>query len=221
MQPVGVRVARQGLPVDGCGLRWWDAVHRRSWCSTAAAQWGTAVNVIVRERRRVTSLGVAVALLWWALFCFFRGSLSESWVSSWDHQVAFVDVHSTSFESIGLDRDSLGRCRGRHTLKKIISAAITAVAALALALPAQASAVTYTDYQVNGALIRSAADGLSRTVGAGYIGQGATLYCGRFGRSTSGPASTFWIYHRNNRTGVQGFTAGQNIRGQINNLPRC
>ena len=49
MQPVGVRVARQGLPVSVAGLGWWDAERRRSWCSTAAREWGTAGWISMRE----------------------------------------------------------------------------------------------------------------------------------------------------------------------------
>lgn len=55
-------MARQGLPVN-CDGWWWDAKRRRSNVLDGGVVWGTALKVIVRERRSVTRFGVAVALV--------------------------------------------------------------------------------------------------------------------------------------------------------------
>ena len=61
MQPAGVRVARQGPACERCRLRVVGRGTPPELVLYGGVVWGTAVTVIVRERRRVTTLGVAVA----------------------------------------------------------------------------------------------------------------------------------------------------------------
>ncbi|SMC66652.1 hypothetical protein SAMN05660733_00925 [Lentzea albidocapillata] len=105
--------------------------------------------------------------------------------------------------------------------KRIIAVTVAALAGMTLtAMPA--SAAVQRDYQVQGASIRASAHGDSTRVGLGYIGQGLTAYCGKFGPTGKGSTAVlYWIHHRNNRTGVTGWTAGGNVGGIIHNIPSC
>ncbi|CCQ18033.1 putative uncharacterized protein [Rhodococcus sp. AW25M09] len=64
MQPVGVRVARQGPACERCRPAVVGRGTPPELVLYGGAVWGTTVNVIVRERRRVTTLGVAVARIY-------------------------------------------------------------------------------------------------------------------------------------------------------------
>lgn len=107
--------------------------------------------------------------------------------------------------------------------RKIVAAAMagTALTLGAVAAAAPASAETVTDYQADGVNIRSAPDGRSEVIGRGYIGQGVTMFCGTYGPDASGPQSNYWIFSRNNATGVEGWSAGSSFQEVINRLPDC
>ncbi|MCZ4587717.1 hypothetical protein O4328_29185 [Rhodococcus opacus] len=51
---------------------------------------------------------------------------------------------------------------------------------------APATTDTVTDYQINGANIRAAADGHSPSIGRGYIGDGITMICATYGPAVEG-----------------------------------
>ncbi|WP_221355298.1 hypothetical protein [Streptomyces beigongshangae] len=76
------------------------------------------------------------------------------------------------------------------------------------------------DYLGTGVRIRAAADGNSTVVGLGYAGQGATVYCYRNGPHTEPNKIATWYYHRNNATGVTGWSNWDVFRpsGQV---PHC
>lgn len=100
-------------------------------------------------------------------------------------------------------------------------AAGAAVTLGAVAFAAPASAATDTDYKVNGANIRSAPDGHSTSIGLGYVGDGVTMICHKYGPSATYKGVEYWIFSRNHATGVEGWSAGSSFAGVINRTPEC
>ena len=113
----------------------------------------------------------------------------------------------------------------RHRRWRIASIAGTALAAVAAtvfaALPA--AAAIDGDYQISGARILASPNGSAAVVGLGYPGQRVTILCGMYGPwSTDTTTQDLWIRHRNNTSGITGYTTGGNIGPWTwNTLPKC
>ena len=101
-----------------------------------------------------------------------------------------------------------------------VLAGAAAIAATGVFVSAGPASAKETDYRQNGANIRASASINSAIVGKGYIGQGASTECAKFGPGAGGNED-YWIRHVNKATGVRGFTVGANIAGVINDLPTC
>ena len=112
--------------------------------------------------------------------------------------------------------------------------ALSAVAALALTVPtADAAGFTVAgqnvsagaaaapgDYLGTGVRIRAQANGASTIKGLGYAGQGATVYCWQDGPAVDPRLTISWYYHRNNATGVTGWSSWDVFRPS-GEVPHC
>jgi hypothetical protein len=111
---------------------------------------------------------------------------------------------------------------------------LSAAAALALTVPtagatgsagveAKASpraAAAPGDYLGTGVRIRAQANGSSTVKGLGYAGQGATVYCWQDGPTSDPNQIISWFYHRNNATGVTGWSSWDVFRPSAD-VPHC
>ena len=87
-----------------------------------------------------------------------------------------------------------------------------------LAAPAAAFASVNGDYAGDGVRIRTGPSTSRTVVGLGYRGQGATLYCITRGTTING--NPWWERHRNQTTGVTGYSADYYMRWS-GSLPSC
>jgi hypothetical protein len=104
----------------------------------------------------------------------------------------------------------------------IVTAASSAGAAEPSAAPRTGVHVAAVggDYLGTGVRIRAAANGSSAVKGLGYAGQGATVYCWQDGPSTNPNETVSWFYHRNNVTGVTGWSSWVFFRPS-GDVPHC
>ncbi|MGW3464532.1 hypothetical protein ACWDE9_35315 [Streptomyces olivaceoviridis] len=76
------------------------------------------------------------------------------------------------------------------------------------------------DYLGTGVRIRAQANGSSTIKGLGYAGQGATVYCWQDGPAANPSLTISWYYHRNNATGVTGWSSWDVFRPSAE-VPHC
>ncbi|NEB77630.1 hypothetical protein G3I40_20790 [Streptomyces sp. SID14478] len=76
------------------------------------------------------------------------------------------------------------------------------------------------DYLGTGVRIRAQANGASTIKGLGYAGQGATVYCWQDGPAANPSLTISWYYHRNNATGVTGWSSWDVFRPS-GEVPHC
>ncbi|KUN27664.1 hypothetical protein AQJ11_13600 [Streptomyces corchorusii] len=127
------------------------------------------------------------------------------------------------------------RIRRRHRLYAATLAVFGATAALLLpasaagaaeGVPAasgtapRAVAAAPGDYLGTGVRIRAQANGSSTIKGLGYAGQGATVYCWQDGPAANPSLTISWYYHRNNATGVTGWSSWDVFRPSAE-VPHC
>lgn len=127
------------------------------------------------------------------------------------------------------------RIRRRHRLYAAALAVFGATAALLLpasaagaaegapAAPGTAPRAVATapgDYLGTGVRIRAQANGSSTIKGLGYAGQGATVYCWQDGPAANPSLTISWYYHRNNATGVTGWSSWDVFRPSAE-VPHC
>lgn len=86
-------------------------------------------------------------------------------------------------------------------MRKILGTVLLAT----VLLPAASASAVSGDYAGSGIAIRSCQFTSCTRLGLGYPGQGATIYCFKQGTNVNG--NPFWDYHRNNSTGVTGYSA--------------
>ncbi|MFH8880620.1 hypothetical protein [Streptomyces californicus] len=99
-------------------------------------------------------------------------------------------------------------------------AASAAESTAPVSAPRAAAAAASGDYLGTGVRIRSQANGSSTVKGLGYAGQGATVYCWQDGRASDPNQIVSWFYHRNNATGVTGWSSWEVFRAH-GDVPHC
>ncbi|MFI7386656.1 hypothetical protein [Streptomyces sp. NPDC049813] len=105
----------------------------------------------------------------------------------------------------------------------LLSASVAGAAEPAPAAPAaapRAAASAPGDYLGTGVRIRAQANGSSTIKGLGYAGQGATVYCWQDGPTSNPNLIISWYYHRNNATGVTGWSSWDVFRPS-GEVPHC
>ncbi|MET9499630.1 hypothetical protein [Streptomyces sp. NPDC006552] len=109
------------------------------------------------------------------------------------------------------------------TAALLLSASAAGAAGPAPAAPGTAPRAATSapgDYLGTGVRIRTRADGSSTVKGLGYAGQGATVYCWQDGPAANPNLTISWYYHRNNATGVTGWSSWDVFRPS-GEVPHC
>jgi hypothetical protein len=106
---------------------------------------------------------------------------------------------------------------GHRLLYRAAVVGAAGVLAVLPAVPAQASA--NGDYTASGVRIRACANTSCTTHGLGYRGQGATITCFRYGQYVEG--TSIWYYHRNQTTGVTGYSISRYLDFTSGTVPHC
>ncbi len=86
-----------------------------------------------------------------------------------------------------------------------VAAVLTAAASSGVLLAAPAQAAVAGHYTGDGIRIRSCPSTSCTAYGVGYPSHSATIYCYKTGTVING--SPYWYYHRDNTTGVVGYSA--------------